>query len=173
MLLLDNIISNINSSIKNSTLKSKSGIILQPKFKYSLEEYKKNENFSMKLCKFFTNGLVCLNKLRDDYCTYNHDEFCKNIIEESKARKMNDDAMRVYMETQTNWEEAEMTAKFKAIRFFKGKLSSKAMKEYLESLERLMRKNRKLDETSARQRERERRNLKKKEKEQKNNITKK
>lgn len=45
MLLLDNIISNINSSIKNSTLKSKSGIILQPKFKYSLEEYKKNENF--------------------------------------------------------------------------------------------------------------------------------
>ena len=47
------------------------------------------------------------------------------------------------------------------------------MKEYLESLERLMRKNRKLDETSARQRERETRNLKKKEKEQNNNITKK
>ena len=60
---------------------------------------KKNENFSMKLCKFFTNGLVCLNQMRDDYCTYTHDEFCKNIIEESKTRKMNDDAIRVYMES--------------------------------------------------------------------------
>ncbi|NQY21686.1 MAG: hypothetical protein HRT40_10340, partial [Campylobacteraceae bacterium] len=45
ILLLDNIISNINSSIKNKTLKSKSGVILQPKFAYSLEEYKSNENF--------------------------------------------------------------------------------------------------------------------------------
>ena len=53
---------------------------------------------------------------------------------------MNDDAIIVYMKTQTDWEEDEITAKFKALRFFKGALDNEEMKSYTETLERLQRK---------------------------------
>ena len=43
-----------------------------------------------------------------------------------------------------------MTTKFKAIRFFKGKLSEEEMKNYKESLIRLERRGKKLNEKPAR-----------------------
>ena len=42
---------------------------------------KRQGNFSMKLCKYHANGLKCLNKLKDDFCVYSHDECCKKVIE--------------------------------------------------------------------------------------------
>ena len=50
-----------------------------------------------------------------------------------------------------------MTAKFKAIRYFKGKLSEEEMQNYKESLTRLERRGKKLNEKPARLIEKERR----------------
>ena len=84
----------------------------------------------MNACKFNMNNLECLNELRDNYCPFSHDEFCKKIYETASKRKLRDEAIILYMLTQSDIEEEEIREKYKTLRFFKGKLSEEEKKDY-------------------------------------------
>ena len=70
---------------------------------------------------------------------------------------MEDNAIMFYLRSQAKYGEEEVKAKFKAIRFFKGKLEKDEMIEYNESLERHYRKGQKLDTKEAKKKEKLRR----------------
>ena len=61
--------------------------------------HKQKDKFSLKLCKYYTNGLVCLNLLRDKFCVYTHDEFCKEMIDVAKTRKLDDNTIILYLKS--------------------------------------------------------------------------
>ena len=55
-------------------------------------------------------------------------------------KNLKDDAIMLYMSTQTDINEEELAGKCKALRFFKGSLTAEEKRDHKETLERLKRK---------------------------------